>query len=140
MVLVIFFLALFPFDFSIRATAFRREGLFLDWFAPVAKQWPGWLMNVLFFFPFGVAWSWWNRAKKRRWLSSWVMAGLVGLMLSFIVEFLQLYVPQRDSSWDDVVTNTLGALAGWLFFRYWGAACLCFVESAMDDLSTILER
>jgi glycopeptide antibiotics resistance protein len=136
----IFFVALFPFNFSLQATAFRRQGFFLTWLTPVAKHWLGWFLNVLFFFPFGLGWAWWTRASGRRRLGGWLVTGLVGMVLSFTVEFLQLYVPRRDSSWDDVVMNTLGALVGWIVFRFLGAASLRFADSALDDLSASLGR
>ena len=139
-VIVIFLVALFPFNFSIQATVSRREGFFLDWLTPVAKSWGGWFLNVLFFFPFGVGWAWWTRATNRRRLRSWVAAGVAGLFLTVTVEYLQLFVPTRDSSWDDVLMNTLGTLLGWLAFRYVGAACLRYVDNAMDDLSSALGR
>ncbi|HVB33286.1 MAG TPA: VanZ family protein [Patescibacteria group bacterium] len=138
--LAIFVLALFPFNFSAQATALRREGFFLDWFAPVSKHWMGWLLNVLFFVPIGFGWAWWARVKQWRRPGGWVAVVLGGLVLSLTVETLQLYIPTRDSSWDDVLTNTLGALAGWLFFRCCGAQVLRFVESAIEDLSAALER
>jgi len=138
-VLAILFLAWFPFDFSAQATAFRRTGFFLDWFTPVAKDWLGWLLNVLFFVPFGFGWAWWARVKRRRFRGSWFVVVLLGFVLSVLVEWLQLYLPTRDSSWDDVLTNTLGALLGWLFLRYFGTKCLRFVESAIEDLSDALE-
>lgn len=139
-VIVILLVALFPFNFSVQATGFRREGFFIEWLTPVAKHWLGWFLNVLFFFPFGVAWAWWTRATGRLRLANWLATGLAGFTLSLAVEWLQLYVPTRDSSWDDVFMNTLGALVGWLFFRYLGTACLRFVENALDDWSAALGR
>lgn len=139
-VAVILFLTLFPFDFSVQATALRRAGFFLDWLTPVGKDWRGWVLNVLFFVPFGFLWAWWTGLRHRRWLASGVAAVWAGLVLSLTVEWSQLYLPTRDASWDDVLTNTLGAFLGWLFFRYFGAICLRFVESAMEELSEALER
>ena len=40
------------------------------------------------------------------------MATLVGGLLSLTVEFLQYYIPRRDSSLTDVITNTTGSLLG----------------------------
>lgn len=139
-VLAIFLVAFFPFNFSIGATAYRREGFFLHWLTPVAKSWGGWLLNILFFFPFGIGWAWWTSATNRRRLHRWFVAGVAGLLLSLTVEYLQLFVPVRDSSWDDVFMNTLGMLIGWLLYRYAGAACLRFVDHALDDLTSVLER
>jgi glycopeptide antibiotics resistance protein len=137
---VIFYIALYPFNFSPGVTALRRQGPFFDWFVLVAKSWDGWLENVLFFMPFGLGWAWWSRVKGRRIGGSWWATGLLGLLFSFGIEFLQLYVPTRDSSWDDVVMNTLGALAGWALFRYCGAPCLRFMESALEELTASIER
>lgn len=140
MLLVIFVLAFFPFDFSAKATALRRVGFFLTWFKPVAKSWLGWAMNILFFMPFGFAWAWWNRVKRRQFLAGWIAIIPAGLILSVIVEWGQLYLPPRGSSWDDVVMNTIGALCGWLFFRGYGTQCLRLAESAIEDLDAALGR
>jgi glycopeptide antibiotics resistance protein len=138
-ILVILVVALFPFDFSAQATVLRRQGFFLDWFALDGKHWLGWLLNILFFTPFGFGWAWWTRVKGWRHLGGWIATVLAGLMLSLTVEWLQLFLPPRASSWDDVLSNTLGTMVAWLFFQYFGGKCLRFVESAFDDLSGALE-
>lgn len=139
-VAAIFLVALFPFNFSLQATAYRRGGFFLTWLTPVAKSWTGWLLNILFFVPFGIGWAWWTRAANLRRLQGWIVAGVAGLILTLTVEYLQLFVPIRDSSWDDVFMNTLGMLIGWLAFRLVGPACLRYIDHAMEDLSSALGR
>ena len=139
-ILVIFGATLFPFDFSVSETASRRVGFFLFWLAPVAKNWVGWLLNIILFLPFGFGLTWWARVRGRRLFSGWISVGVAGVIFSYTVEFLQLFVPGRNSSWDDVVMNTAGAVAGFLLFERWGAWLLSLVESALTDLSASFER
>ena len=131
---------LFPFDFSIRLTASLRNGFFLFWPHLVAKNWVGWLLNLLFFMPFGFAVLWWGQTGNRRLLSHWARVAFAGCALSTLVEYLQLFVPGRSSSWDDVLMNTLGTIAGSFIYQRWGQALVRFAESAMMDLRTIFER
>ncbi len=67
------------------------------------------LVNVLLFVPFGVA-----LAANARRLTNTV---LVAALLSACIEFAQLYIPGRDSSIGDVLSNTLGATLGALLLR-----------------------
>jgi len=41
-----------------------------------------------------------------------LISTLCGSFLSFSIEFLQYYIPERGSGWTDVVTNTTGTLLG----------------------------
>jgi VanZ family protein len=41
-----------------------------------------------------------------------VVAILIGMVTSMIIEILQVYLPSRDSSLLDVITNTLGSGIG----------------------------
>jgi glycopeptide antibiotics resistance protein len=45
----------------------------------------------------------------RRW---WLRAGLAGAILSLAIELAQLFVPGRVTDVDDLILNTIGALAG----------------------------
>jgi VanZ family protein len=67
------------------------------------------LLNVALFVPFGVA-----LAVNARPLTHCVLAAA---LLSASVEFAQLYIPGRDSSLGDVLSNTLGATLGALLLR-----------------------
>jgi hypothetical protein len=81
-------------------------------------------LNILLFVPFGFALA--NRFRERG--KSWgaTVSGVVmsGAIYSYVVEFLQIYVPMRDSGWLDVFTNATGALVGCLFFALWGEITL----------------
>jgi hypothetical protein len=40
------------------------------------------------------------------------------------VELLQLYIPTRDSGWDDVISNSTGSVAGFVLFQLCGGVIL----------------
>jgi len=65
--------------------------------------------NLLLFAPLG------GVLYLRRWPA--VQAIAAAAALSLAVELLQLVIPGRTTSTDDVVFNTLGAAAGWLLAR-----------------------
>jgi VanZ family protein len=41
-----------------------------------------------------------------------VLAVVAGFVVSFAIEYLQAYLPSRDSSMRDLITNTLSTLIG----------------------------
>lgn len=67
--------------------------------------------NIIGFMPLGFVLCGFfalSRSRGRAILISTLCGGL----LSFSIEFLQYYIPKRDSGWTDVVTNTTGTLLG----------------------------
>ncbi len=69
-------------------------------------------LNVLLFVPLGFALSQFFDRREKSWLQSISLALFAGAALSYAIEILQLYMPSRDSAWDDVLANALGTLAG----------------------------
>lgn len=67
--------------------------------------------NVLLFIPYGfllpMAW------KKSK---GWWKTLLLGFLTSLSIEFLQLVSGRGVFQTDDIITNTMGAIAGYLFF------------------------
>lgn len=70
------------------------------------------LLNILLFVPFGFALGAKLRRRGKAWWSALAWAWLSGAIVSYTIEFLQLYIPPRDSGWEDVVTNSTGSLVG----------------------------
>lgn len=67
------------------------------------------IANVILFLPLGAAFAW-ARPDARAW--RW------GLALSLGIELLQRWIPGRDPSVGDVLTNTLGMQLGFWLARY----------------------
>ena len=62
------------------------------------------LMNILFFIPYGLLFPW-----KDNWKRVFVTA----LVLSVLIEFSQFIFNLGWCEVDDVISNTLGAMIGW---------------------------
>ncbi len=59
-----------------------------------------------------------------------ILAGMAGLSISTTIEYLQAFLPTRDSSLIDVLANTAGSLMGVAADRRWGA----LVEARLNRL------
>jgi hypothetical protein len=71
----------------------------------------GILLNVMGFVPLGfILCAYWGKTRNRK--QAILHAILAGGVLSFGIEVLQAYVPQRDSGVTDIITNSLGAALG----------------------------
>jgi hypothetical protein len=120
----ILFLTLYPFRFDF--TRMPHNGLlpiFLDGWGKDAGTFDGFL-NVLLFIPFGFGLAALLRERDKAALACVGWCLLCGALLSYSVEVTQLYVPSRDSGWDDVFTNSFGSLVGCLLFAAIGKAIL----------------
>lgn len=74
------------------------------------------IANIVGFMPFGfVLCGFFTLSRPRP--QAILISTLVGGLLSFSVEFLQYYIPKRDSSLTDVMSNTTGTLLGALIAR-----------------------
>jgi VanZ family protein len=112
------FLALAYLALLIYASLFPFSG----WTTPakpfefLAPAWPHhWrrvdmLINVLAYVPLGLLLARWWRPSAR--FAPMICATLAGAALSFGIESLQQFLPSRVASLTDVLTNTLGTLAG----------------------------
>jgi glycopeptide antibiotics resistance protein len=116
------YLTLFPFKFDFTATHILHRSPFLLGMSVKRVMYLDFFLNVLLFVPFGFGVS--AQACKRggsRW-ASLLLALLAGAGVSYTVEVLQFYIPARDSGWEDVISNTLGSVAGFLLFELCGGA------------------
>lgn len=120
----ILFLTLIPFRFAFATSApGNASRLFLGSSPKVASPLDV-LLNILLFIPFGfgVASQLRERGKSRN--ATLVLTFLAGVLLSYTIEFLQIYIPTRDSGWEDIFTNSTGAVVGCILFDRWGGWAL----------------
>jgi hypothetical protein len=74
------------------------------------------LRNVAGFVPLGfIVCAYWARARSRPQAIRYAI--LSGGILSFVIEVLQAYIPQRSSGVTDIITNTLGTALGAVLAR-----------------------
>jgi hypothetical protein len=81
------------------------------------------IVNVLGFVPFGFVLAFWREQgnESRRWCS-FLMAVLVGALISLVIEVTQAFIPARDSSVVDVICNIGGTSIGagcWMLVSRW---------------------
>jgi VanZ family protein len=131
----ILFLTLYPFRF-----VHQESGRFLF---PLSLN--GWgkgtglldtFLNVLLFIPFGFGLAERLRERGKSKLAAFLVVYVAGAALSYCVEFLQIYIPLRDSGWGDIITNSAGAAIGALVFDWSGAAIVAWFsarERALDS-------
>lgn len=82
----------------------------LDWFFRSGSLIiPQLLLNVSLFVPLGLAAPF--ISKK----SSFLKVAVTGLSLSFLIEFIQIFIG-RECEMDDLICNTLGAIIGYLMY------------------------
>jgi VanZ family protein len=82
-------------------------------------NWDYWndvLRNIAGFVPLGfIVCAYWACTRSRK--QAILCAILCGGALSFVIELLQFYIPQRNSGVTDIITNTLGTALGAVLMR-----------------------
>lgn len=97
------------------------------------------VLNIFLFIPFGFGLSekMQERGKSRQFT---LLIGLAaGAMFSYTIEFLQLYIPERDSGWEDVFTNGSGALIGSFIFVVAGSYLLWALTTVQHALIKVMK-
>jgi VanZ family protein len=132
-------LTLFPFRFRFAASPIPHRSPFLLGTPPKPVDSTDFFLNVLLFVPFGFALSARAHARGSSRRSSFLLALAAGASLSYTVELLQLYIPARDSGWEDVISNTTGSVAGFILFALCGGPVLEWMsnrEELLEDWLT----
>ena len=76
-------------------------------------------INIVGFIPLGFFFTAWLRKAKN--LDVWFVYGIslfLGIFLSLGIELAQAYLPTRDSSLLDVISNTIGTAVGIVLVQY----------------------
>ena len=136
----ILFLTLYPFRFSLHANSQLNGSPFLlvsgvKSSGPLAA-----FLNVLLFVPFGFGLSQKLHEKGRSGTAIFLLTMVAGAFLSYCIEFAQIYIPTRDSGWEDIFTNAMGAAVGYFTFTVVGESILNFIseiESRFEQFLTV---
>uniref|UniRef100_UPI0040579166 VanZ family protein n=1 Tax=Acetatifactor sp. TaxID=1872090 RepID=UPI0040579166 len=67
--------------------------------------------NILLFIPFGFLCAWVIPAARKLWSST-----VIGFAVTLLIEYMQLFTGRGFFQIDDVLTNTLGAVIGYLIY------------------------
>ena len=136
----ILFLTLYPFRLLDHAKEIGNASPFLLGHGGKENSGLDAILNILLFVPFGLALGIKLRKRLGSWLPPLIYTWLAGLVLSYTIEFVQLYIPERDSGWADVITNSTGAAIGFLisiFVGRWLVKTLSNLESSLESRLTL---
>ncbi len=124
----ILFLTLYPFRFSFHATLSGNSSPFLLASGVKSSGAFNAFLNVLLFVPFGWGLSQKLRAKGKSRGATFLTVIAASALFSYGIEFIQLYIPTRDSGWEDVLTNTTGGMVGYFVSELLSRPVLRFVS------------
>jgi len=125
----ILFLTLYPFRFDFHAAVAGGGSPFL---LGRSEKTPGLFdvfLNVLLFIPFGFGLAARLRECGKSRAFTFALALATGALFSYGIEFLQIYVPPRDSGWEDIFTNTSGSVTGFALYEILGRPLLDWMSN-----------
>jgi hypothetical protein len=134
----ILFLTLYPFRFDFHAVVPGGGSPFLLGRSLKAAGLLDVVLNVLLFVPFGfgLAAKLRERGKSRAFTLALALAA--GALFSYCIEFLQLYIPPRNSGWEDVFTNGSGSVVGFILYELLGKRVLDWMSDCESWLGSLL--
>jgi VanZ like family len=136
----ILFLTFFPFRFSFQAIRYAGSSPFLLGGSGKDAGVYNSFLNILLFIPFGFGLSERFRERGKSRTATLFLCLVVGALLSYTIEFLQLFIPTRDSGWEDVATNASGSLFGCLLFVLFEVPWLRLLGRAEATVRSSLTR
>lgn len=134
----ILFLALYPFRFSLQAVLPGDGSPFLLRSSVKGAGLLDAVLNILLFVPFGFGLAEKLRERGKSWRFTFAFCLFLGALFSYTIEFLQFYIPERDSGWEDVFTNGSGSFFGCVAFALFGDIALRFVSACEKALRAFL--
>jgi hypothetical protein len=132
----IFFLTLYPFRFSLHPNPSLNGSPFLLISGGKSTGPLNAFLNISLFVPFGFGLAQKLREKGKSGATILLLTMTAGAFLSYCIEFVQIYIPTRDSGWEDVFTNATGAVVGYFLFELAGEAIL----KAASEIEARFER
>ena len=136
----ILFLTLYPFRFFLQAHPLLNGSPFLLVSGGKTNGPLDAFLNILLFVPFGFGLAQKRREKRKSRAAILLLTMVAGASLSYCIEFLQIYIPTRDSGWEDVFTNAIGTVIGSFVFELAGKSILnaaSQIESRLERLLTL---
>jgi VanZ family protein len=134
----IFFLTLYPFRFSFAPHSAGGTFLYVLDSGEENKGLFAAFLNVLLFVPCGIGFAELLRDRSKSWVATLGLTLAAATVLSYTIEVVQAYIPFRDSGWEDIITNSTGALVGSLLFELCGTAVLRVLSACERALVAFL--
>jgi glycopeptide antibiotics resistance protein len=134
----ILFLTLYPFRFEFYIGVPGGTSPFLLGRSLKSAGFLDAFLNVLLFVPFGFGLAEKLRERGKSRAVTFTLALAAGALFSYCIELLQIYIPQRDSGWEDVFTNSFGSLVGFIIYELLGGVVLRHLSRCENFLAALL--
>ena len=134
----ILFLTLYPFRFSLHASPPLNGSPFLLVSGLKSSGRLAAFLNMLLFVPFGFGLSQKLREKGKSETAILLLTTAAGAFFSYCIEFAQIYIPTRDSGWEDIFTNSTGAAVGYFTYALVGKPVLNSVSEIENRFEQFL--
>src|ERR1700723_824984 len=134
----ILFLTLYPFRFDFHAAVPGGGSPFLLGRSLKAGRLLDVVLNVLLFVPFGFGLAAKLRERGKSRAFTLALALVAGAFFSYCIEFFQIYIPPRDSGWEDVFTNGSGSVVGFVLYELLGKRVLDWMSNSESWLGSLL--
>jgi glycopeptide antibiotics resistance protein len=85
-------------------------------------------LNVLLFIPLGFGFAEKLRERRMSRTATFFFVWATGAIFSYAIEITQIYIPVRDSGWEDVITNSTGAIVGFFLYELVGTLTIDFLS------------
>jgi hypothetical protein len=132
----IFFLTLYPFRLSLHTNPPLNGSPFLLVSGGKTSGPLNAFLNISLFVPFGFGLSQKLRKTGKSEVTILLLTMATGALLSYCIELTQIYIPTRDSGWEDVFTNATGAMVGSFLFKLAGDSIL----KSASEIETCFEH
>jgi len=118
-IILISYGSLYPFNFQTEGTFFLGDLFLLSHHDSSSNGFSNIAANIILFIPYGF-FGYLSTTTGRATRSNLVVIVILGLLLSYSLQVLQMFLPTRLSEWEDIVWNMIGLTIGGLaaaFFR-----------------------
>lgn len=116
--LIVLGVTLYPFDFTTDGFQGRLSSFLASNFKNLRASRDDIITNIILFLPVGFGVGILASRNTLRLLSGAGLSVLIGALLSFFVELMQVLLPFRYSSALDIAANAVGSLVGYLLFAF----------------------
>src|SRR5271156_757655 len=124
----ILFLTLFPFRFDFHSKLLGNSSPFFLGSGMKTSGFSDAFLNVLLFVPLGFGFAEKLRERRISRMTTFFCVWATGAIFSYAIEITQIYIPMRDSGWEDVITNSTGAIVGFFLYELVGTLTIDFLS------------
>jgi hypothetical protein len=124
----ILFLTLFPFRFDFQSKLPGNSSPFFLGSGMKTWRFLDALLNVLLFIPLGFGLAEKLRERRMSRTATFFSVWATGAIFSYAIEITQIYIPMRVSGWEDVITNSTGAIVGFFLYELVGTLTIDFLS------------